>query len=237
MASSAPTVQLPSSLRIKTLCHSSAGGAGNCIPIVRGENFSLNDLVDLAGEILYKKALLPGSTLLFRSGYHLLKVGGSCYTVDWIHLLNRATQRWQNTNICPLIPICRTDCPGGMIRDIEVLASWLSRVYANSTSGLLDTWRLLLQFTEDNLMRPEPAPPCEILKALIPTAFSISSIQPHTFAFSGALPTVMRGLDRSATGALLRVLLAALSRDFSLNLRIDLMLARDWVGTRWGHCE
>jgi hypothetical protein len=207
------------------------GGAGNCVAIVRGENFSLNDLVDLAAEILDKKPLQPGSILLFGSGYNLFKVGGSCYTVDWIQLLNRACQRWPNVNICPLVPICRSDCPAGMIRDIEILSSWLCRVYSNSTSGLLDTWRLLLQYTEANLMRPEPAPAQEILKAPLPTYLSISSIQPHTFVFSGTLPVAMKGLDRASTGALLRTLLQVLSRDFSVNYTADLMLARGWVGT------
>jgi hypothetical protein len=208
-----------------------SGGAGNCVAIVRGENFSLNDLVDLAAEILDKKPLQPGSILLFGSGFHLFRVGGSCYTVDWIHLLNRAGQRWPNVNICPLIPICRSDCPAGMIRDIEILSSWLGRVYSNSTSGLLDTWRLLLQYTEANLMRPEPAPAQEILKAPLPTSLSISSIQPHTFVFSGTLPAAMKGLDRASTGTLLRTLLQVLSRDFSVNYTADLMLARGWVGT------
>jgi hypothetical protein len=71
-----------------------SGGEGNCIGIVRGENFSLNELVDLAAEIIDKKTLPPGTVLLFGSGYHLFKVGGACYTTDWINLVNRASQKW-----------------------------------------------------------------------------------------------------------------------------------------------
>jgi hypothetical protein len=49
-----------------------SGGPENCVAIVRAENCSLNELGDLAAEILDKIPLPAGSNLLFGSGSHLL---------------------------------------------------------------------------------------------------------------------------------------------------------------------
>jgi hypothetical protein len=160
-----------------------SGGPSSCIGIVRGENFSLGELGDIAAEILDKKLLLPDSVLLFGSSSHLYKVGASNYINDWIQLVNRCSQRWPCINICPLVPVCRTDCPGDLVREIEILASWLGRVYANSTSGLLDSWRQLLQIYQAALDRSSPAAPPATLKTTLPTSLSLSSAQPHTFVF------------------------------------------------------
>jgi hypothetical protein len=203
-----------------------SGGPENCIGVCRGENFSLNELVDLAAEILEKKPLQPGSVLLFGSASHLYKVGGPAYISDWISLVNRCSQRWPSINVCPLIPICRAECPGNIIREIEVLASWLGRIYSCSTAGLLDSWRKLLQAYQANLDRSEPAMPPAVFKTLLPSSLSLSSLQPHTFVFSESCPNRFGGLDSASVASIIASLIDTLSRDFSVHYNASNIIAR-----------
>jgi hypothetical protein len=203
-----------------------SGGPDNCIGVCRGENFSLNELVDLAAEILDKKHLQPGSVLLFGSASHLYKVGGPAYISDWISLVNRCSQRWPSINICPLIPICRTECPGNIIREIEVLASWLGRIYSCSTVGLLDSWRKLLQAYQANLDRSVPTMPPAVFKTLLPSSLSLSSLQPHTFVFSEPCPNSFGGLDSASVASIIASLIDTLSRDFSVHYNASNIIAR-----------
>jgi hypothetical protein len=204
-----------------------SGGEENCIAVCRSENASLSELVDLATEILDRLKLPPGTTILFGSGSHLFKVGAPQYATDWIMLVNRCTQKWPGANICPLIPLCRTDCPGSLARDICTLAAWLGRVYQNSTTGLLDTWKLLLKLTDAIC---EGIGPVQIAKVTLPTSISVGSISSHTFAYNSSCPEILPGLTRKATEELLRSLIETVNRDFSANINPNIVLTNNWAG-------
>jgi hypothetical protein len=205
-----------------------SGGAENCIAVCRAENPTLGELGDLAAEILDRTLLPPGTTMLFGSGSHLFKNGTSQYASDWISLANRCSQKWPNTNICPLIPIVRSECPGHFARDIATLSTWLGRVYANSTTGLLDTWKALLQTTDSQCERRDSAEYCKIP---LPSSISVGSVTSHTYAFYSSCPDTLQGVDRKATGELIRILIETLNRDFSANLNPDIIIASSWAGT------
>jgi hypothetical protein len=206
-----------------------SGGEKNCIAVCRLENATLNELAELAMEIIDRTILPPGTTLLFGSGSHLFRVGTSQYAADWIMLVNRCMQKWPSVNTCPLIPIFRSDCPGNLARDITTLASWLGRVYANSTTGLLDTWKFLLQTTEAKCMATESP---EVCKIPLPTSISVGSVQSHAFVYYSSCPAVLKGTDRKATEELLRKLIDTVNRDFSANLDPDAILAENWAGKK-----
>jgi hypothetical protein len=172
------------------------GGPENCIAIVRLENPSLNELIDIAVEMFEKVMIPAGATFAIGSGSHLFKVGASQYATDWIQITQRCTQKWPNINVCPLIPICRNTVPGSFGRDISILAAWYGRIYANSTTGLLDTWKLLLQYAEAHGERT--ATP-EICKIPLPASISIGSVQTHCFVFHSSCPAWLPSLDRKAT--------------------------------------
>jgi hypothetical protein len=209
-----------------------SGGPSNCIGIVRGENFTLGELGDIAAEILDKKLIQPGSVLLFGSASNLYRVGASNYINEWIHLVNRCSQRWPCVNICPLVPVCRSDCPGDLVREIEMLASWLGRIYANSTSGLLDSWRQLLRIYQATLDRSLPAAPPAVFRTALPTSLSLASLQPHTFVFKDPVPDAIKGLDSSSTVSVVTSLLGALSRDFSVKYNAEVITSRYLAGIR-----
>jgi hypothetical protein len=204
------------------------GGADNCIAVCRAENPTLNELADLAMEIIDRNPLPAGTTLLFGSCSHLYRGGTAKYAADWILLSNRCTQKWPNVNICPLIPIVRSDCPGHLARDISTLACWLTRVYANSTTGLLDSWKTLLHLVDSQC---EGTTTAEVCKIPLPSSISIGSVQSHAFAFYNSCPDILKGMDRKATEELLRSLIENLNRDFSANLNPDIIIAESWAGT------
>jgi hypothetical protein len=203
------------------------GGPENCAAVVRAENSSLSELADLASEILEKVILPSGSVLLFGSGSHLYKGGVSQYASDWIHLRNRCSQKWPGANICPLIPLVRTDCPGSLARDISMLSAWLGRVYADNASGLLDTWNTLRSLTEPHCEGTSSSESCKIP---LPSSISVGSIQPHCFKFDRSCPVILPGIHRKATEDLLRALIENLNRDFQTNLNPEVIIANSWAG-------
>ncbi len=65
-----------------------AAGNGRCLNIVRLENASLLELLELAKEVLCNVRLLEGSVLLFGSGSHLGRSGSLFMPVSgcqWWH--------------------------------------------------------------------------------------------------------------------------------------------------------
>jgi hypothetical protein len=190
--------------------------------------------VELSIEILDKNTLPPGTTIVYGSGSHLFKVGTSQYASDWILLMNRCSQKWNAANICPLVPIVRSDCPGSIARDISTLASWLGRVYASSTSGLLDTWKYMLQIADAACSGAEHT---EICKIPLPTSASIGSVQPHTFVYRSTCPDTLNGMDRKATYTVLKTLINTLNRDFSTNLDVEKILKNSWAADNTGQID
>jgi hypothetical protein len=203
------------------------GGPENCVAVIRLENPSLNELVDIAVEMFEKTTIPAGAVLIIGSGSHLFKVGASQYAMEWIQITQRCAQKWPKVNICPLVPICRNTVPGSFGRDISILAAWLGRIYANSTTGLLETWKLLLQFAEAH---GERASAPEICKIPLPVSTSAGSVQTHCFVFHSSSPAWLPGLDRKATSDLLRALIETLNRDFSTNLNGNIIVHNSWGG-------
>jgi hypothetical protein len=117
--------------------------------------------------------------------------------------------------------------PGSLARDINMLASWLGRVYANSTTGVLDTWKLLLQLTDAKCVEASVS---EHIKIPLPSSISVGSIQSHTFVFRSSCPASLPGLDRKATEELILALIETLNRDFSANINLSVVLANNWAG-------
>jgi hypothetical protein len=203
-----------------------SGGPENCVAVVRAENPTLNELADLAAEIFEKTHLPAGTVLMFGSGSHLFKVGASQYATDWINLRNRCSQKWPGTNICPLVPIVRSDCPGSMARDISVLGAWLGKVYADNASGLIDVWKSLMTYTESQC---EGNAVADVLKIPLPASISAGSVQTHCFVLNSSCPVVLPGINRKATEELLRVLIESLNRDFNTNLNPEVIILNSWA--------
>jgi hypothetical protein len=198
----------------------------NCIAIVRLENPSLNELADIAGEILDRYNLPADSVLLFGSGSHLFRVGAAQYAADWINLSNRCSQKWPKSVTVPLIPIIRTESPGSLARDVSLISAWFQRVYAGGQSGMLETWKHILLFTESHCA---VALSPEVCKLPIPYNTSLGSTQTHCFMFHSSCPDLLPGMDHKATGELLYSIKNSLNMEHKADLNANLIIANSWV--------
>jgi hypothetical protein len=198
----------------------------NCIAIVRLENPSLSELVDIAGELLDRFTLPEKSILLFGSGSHLFRGGAAQYAADWISLSNRCNQKWPKSVILPLVPIIRTESPGSLVRDISLISAWFIRVYANSDTGMLKTWTKILYYAESNCA---VALSPEVCKLPLPYNTSLGSTQTHCFMFHSSCPDLLQGMDHKATGELLYTIIDSLNMEHEADLNANLIIANSWV--------
>jgi hypothetical protein len=121
---------------------------GQCLNIVRLEDASLCDLLNLSKEMFDRTTLPDGSVFLFGSAPYLSRVGSSIYAKDWVTVVLQANNIWRGIKICPLIPLIITRRPGTLAREILELATWLDSVYENNPAGLLATWTAVVAATE-----------------------------------------------------------------------------------------
>jgi hypothetical protein len=196
----------------------------NCISVVRVENASLKDLVDMSFEIF---EYLPEKTIVcYGSASHLYRVGASLYAQEWVECNSRISGKWRSISAVPLIPIIREDCPGSLMRDLEQLATWIGRVYSADVRGLLDAWRGVLQATKDFCRGTTVTENTEMFKNPMPSSFDSSKLEPHCYISNTTCPAVLSGLDRKATNNLVRALTRNLHKNFSVPHDPENFLAR-----------
>jgi hypothetical protein len=140
--------------------------------------------------------------------------------------LNRCGQKWPGANICPLIPLVRSDYPRSLARDVSILSAWLSEIYSDNACGLLDTWNSLRNFTESHCEGDQHT---EVCKIPLPSSNSVGSVRTHCFIFHGSCPVTLPGVHCKATEELLRVLLENLNRYFDTNLNPEVILMNNWA--------
>jgi hypothetical protein len=201
-------------------------GEGNCIAIVRMENASLADLIDLSFEVLEKLPPPPGSVIMYGSGSHLFKVGASIYAKEWVDGLTRIGAKWRNINVSPLVPFIRENCPGSMARDIEHISAWFIKVYANNVAGLIDCWQKVLLITRGNTEDGFQLSQGEHYKLPLPASLNTSSLSPHCFVHNSSCPILLHGMDSRTTLELVRVLINSLCSNFSAALSPNLVVQR-----------
>jgi hypothetical protein len=209
----------------------SSGPDQNCIAVVRYEDASLQDLTAIALEILEKHTIHPGSVLLFGTASHLFRVGASCYAADWVGLITKLEQKFRNVNICPLIPVIREQCQGSLAFEIEILATWLNRMYTNNIKGMIDTWNAVVHFVQNAASGHTTFDSANFVKIPLPANLSTMHLTPAYFSIRSSHPALLNGMDCTVTTELLRILLTALQRDFSMAIGPEVILPRAHTAT------
>jgi hypothetical protein len=102
-----------------------------------------------------------------------------------------------------------------MARDIEHIAAWFLKVYANNTTGLAESWHTLLQITRGNTREGFVLSQEETFKLPLPTSLTTSSLSPHCFVHNSSCPILLNGLNARETAELVRVLSNSLCSNFS----------------------
>ena len=198
----------------------------SCIPVVRLENATLSELVDLSLEIFHNVSIKAGSIFIIGSGSFLFRGGASAYANEWLKCLKRFSARWDQVHICPLIPILSEDCPGSLSRDLIELATWLAKSYSDNTSGLLDCWSALIHTVRCNSAGSTPLTCADVVKLAMPVSITSTEQYAHHFQFNSSCPAALLAQDRKTSEELVLVLIQTINRDFSVRFDPGTMLAR-----------
>jgi len=205
---------------------SNLSGEDNCVGVVRLENSSLAELTGITLEILEGKKLAPGSVILVGSGTHLFRVGASAYAWEWTQCVARLQNKLGSVNICPLIPIPPASMPGSFARDIGQLAVWLTDIYGKGTCGLLGTWSQLTwvadRFSEGGSLLSDS----DTIKLSMPADLSGTESKAYIFRYNSSCPVTLSLFDLRATEELVRAILEALDKSFSIVLDPEKILRR-----------
>jgi hypothetical protein len=203
--------------------HDSVGG---CVGIVRLEDASLSDLVDICIEIFDKYDFPAGSVLMFGSVSYLYRVGVSLYTQNLIECCTRIGSRWRNIHYSPLIPLLRESGPGNLARELEQLASWIIRAYATNVDGLTGTWEALLNAVQGHSIGTAPLQNPEQLNVPLPANTCSYTLRPHNFRFSNSCPILLNGFDPRVIEELIWILMATLKQNFGTVFSPDHLVPR-----------
>jgi hypothetical protein len=203
---------------------SSTGSA--CLAVLRVEDAGLQDLASIAMEVLDNCALYPGSVILIGSGSHLYKEGTGTYASDWVKLCNQLGSRFRNINICPLIPLLQTDCPGAVAREMEMLAIWLLKCYNTGIKGFLDSWKAVVGYAKANSSGGTVLQYPDLIKIPLPKTLSNPDAQTTSFKFDCSCPVLLSKMDQKTHLGLVQILLHILQRDFSITISPEVTLLR-----------
>jgi len=190
---------------------------GNCLKIVRIEDGSLGEIVDLALEI-FPKGIPGNSVILLGSGTHLLRTGSSGYSKTWVEMSDKLVRWCPTAQICPLPPVLSGPNPGSIFRSIVELRCWVSNYFKSDVHGLEELWDCTLSQLTQNTGKSTPLPSAHSYTLVFPTAMSCGSLTPLLFTRASSCPASVLGPSCKAVTELLLVLSQVLNRDFHSNL-------------------
>jgi len=192
---------------------STLNGKETCIPIIRIEDATLEELYLITSEIFDRYPIPPGTLFLAGSISHLSKVGTTLYCHEWQYMISKFAERWKLAKVGPVPPVLREDTAGSVTTVLTELKVWLSRVYGNSIEYPRLAWNSVISslgnsppdfFTDTQEIYTVPLPNNLVEPALKPWKFQSSSSVAITAAMDGA-----------ATSELLLALLETLVSSFN----------------------
>jgi len=203
--------------------------ADSAVVTVRLENGSLEEIGGLFIEMFeHSGALKPGSVLLLGSFTNLAVGGAAGYSRDWVATVDRLKKKFLGLTICPMVPILREDCEGSLAYEIMMLTYWFGKVYNGDRTGIIDTWRHLLDWLNLSMVgHVELATPTTIRTCMPASLSNCNRACITTFSFNCSSPARIKKPDREALNGLVRVLSQVLSRDFGLRLIPEVILSRE----------
>jgi len=194
--------------------------SSNCetsVAVIRLANGGLHELVDLLMEVFDRKNLPDGSVVLVGSVSHLHRVGVGSYSREWTQVVSRLGRRWPNIRVCPLAPLIRENCSGGVARELVELASWLSKVYSGSINGLRDLWNLCVTRTIERSAGQTKLSYVESYTITVPSSLEQNALaKPTTYYSTSSRPSILYGIDQGTVSELIEATRSVLNRDFNI---------------------
>ncbi len=186
-----------------------------CVQIVRLENASLTELLDLTVEMLGDVTFAEGSILLLGFVSHLGRYGTLVYARDWTEVVALASRTWRGVRICPLIPLILAECPGSVIRELSELAVWLETIYGTNPQGLHGSWMQLVAAMEACSMGTTSLDVMETYKVVLPSSLQCGNLDNViTFCSHNSRPVTCNGLPKDSCTELLSSLLKEIHENF-----------------------
>jgi hypothetical protein len=214
------------------------GKNGTHIAVVRQEDASLSELLDVSREIFENQKVPEGSVFLFGSASYLSRVGTGTYAGDWLAVVSRAEKLWRGIRVCPLIPMILSDCPGTLAREIAEIAAWFASIYENNPIGLYNTWAAVVSASETLSVGGIALPHMDSYKISVPSSLSKQcTFTSMTFCSVSTRPATLRGLPKDNLSVLVRLLVETVHRCFQTCASPKNFLARDTVAVASDNCE
>jgi len=189
----------------------------SCVVVIRMSNPDLHELFDLLFEVLDRNTLPDGSMILASSVSYLHRVGTSYYAKDWTQVVHKVGKRMPNVRVCPLPPLIRANCSGGVARELIELGGWFASVYKNSPQGLLEVWNSLATITIERSAGQTTLNAVEAYTISLPSSLEPGAPdKPTTLYTNSSRPSVLFGIDQGTVCGLLHTLAIVLDRDFKI---------------------
>ncbi len=115
-------------------------GGNSCIAIARLENGSLEEIADLALEILERHPIPPGTVMVLGSVTHLQNIGTTLFATGWCDMVEKLRTKLRNMKVIPGIPILRDDGPSLLGKQLVELTHRFRVVYEKNTLGCHPVW-------------------------------------------------------------------------------------------------
>jgi len=203
----------------------SLSGIENCVPIVRIEDASLDELFAMGKEILDRQPIPPGTLFLVGSTSYLAKVGTTIYTLEWVKLVHKFADRWRIGKVGPCPPVVRENCAGTVTKQLVELRTWFDTVYGSSISYPRVAWTQVVNILASQAPDTELSSQ-ETYTVPVPTSITDTSLRPAKFVISSST-AVTAAFDDGATGELIRALLTMLTDTFNCKAHPGDILVRE----------
>jgi hypothetical protein len=211
---------------------------GNCINVIRVENSSLNELLEIAQELFGNIKIPEGSVFLFGSASYLGRCGTSLYASEWSSLVTRASVTWRGVHVCPLVPIILSECPGSITREICELSVWFNNIYDNSNHGLNATWSALVEAMEAISTGSIRLETMDTYKVALPSSLNCAVLNSAiTFCTHNSRPVAFPGLPKDNCDELLSILLTNIFNNFRACQSPENLLVRATTANTDPHAE
>ena len=188
-------------------------GTSTCLPVIRMEDASLQDLFKLTLEVFDKKNIPIGTHFVVGSASQLTTEGTTLYTLELQKFMANISARWKNATVSCLPPIISADCGGTVYRQIIELNSWLKKVHGVTTLYHQDVWNMLIEKLSSKHDQFVELGHTDTYILPMPKSLTDPTLMPFNFHTDSSL-VMTSGLDDQATFELLGALLEQLHSNF-----------------------
>ena len=204
------------------------GDVSVCIPTVKLEDASLNDLTTLSFELLENLSVGNNFVIMLGSATHLACVGTASYASDWTRCIQRFKGKWSDAIILPLFPIPSTNWNIGLARELTELATWFEKLYRSTPYGLTSAWASAIRAFNAASVGLQPLQNPDVYTLSLPATLSYPSPALSVrFTSKISRPTATNAFSRKASCELVRCLVENLNSDLHIGFVLKGDLLKD----------